>query len=67
MTKTRSSRWTEEDEDEEDLLDRGFIVVSEGIAWGPFEEPNAALAFALKNAPDMLFKLHVLMNPDLLE
>lgn len=44
-------------------FERGFIVVAEGLAWGPFLLPEHALGFALKHQPDTMFKLMPLLNP----
>ena len=56
-----------EDDDYDFALDRGFIVVADGLAWGPFEKPEGALGFALKHKPDNLFKLMPLLNPAIVD
>lgn len=64
------SRTDYEDDDETnygDSIDRGFIVVVDGLAWGPFEKPEGALGFALKHKPDNLFKLMPLLNPAIVD
>jgi len=54
-------------EDEEFDIDRGIIVVVDGMAWGPFLLPEQALGWAMKHKPDMLFKLMPLLNPSIVE
>lgn len=58
--RVRGSHGTEE-------FDHGIIVIVDGLAWGPFEQPDHALAFALKFRPDNLFKLMHLVSPDIID
>lgn len=58
----------EDDEDDDsDGVDRGIIVIVDGIAWGPFTLPEQALGWALKHKPDNMFKLMPLVNPAIVD
>lgn len=59
----RNSLYQETDDDDWDAIDRGIIVVVDGMAWGPFRLPEQALGWALKHKPDNMFKLMPLLNP----
>jgi len=64
--------WTDREDDDNDdgdivEIDRGIIVVVDGMAWGPFLIPEQALGWALKHKPDMLFKLMPLLNPAIVD
>jgi hypothetical protein len=64
MKDMEMKHWLDDDDDDRDFsIDRGIIVVVEGMAWGPFELPEQALGWALKHKPDNLFKLMPLLNP----
>lgn len=64
--KNRSFQETDEDEDW-DTIDRGIVVMVDGMCWGPFRLPEQALGWALKHKPDNLFKLMPLLNPAIVE
>ena len=62
--------WTDrEDDDNQDVVevDRGIIVIVDGLAWGPFPIPEQALGWALKHKPDNMFKLMQLLNPAIVD
>lgn len=64
MKDIEMKHWLDDDDDDRDFsVDRGIIVVVEGMAWGPFQYPEQALGWALKYKPDNLFKLMPLLNP----
>lgn len=64
MKDIEMKHWLDDDDDDRDFsVDRGIIVVVEGMAWGPFQHPEQALGWALKYKPDNLFKLMPLLNP----
>ena len=64
----RNLPYQEIDEDEADIeIDRGIIVIVDGMAWGPFLLPEQALGWALKHKPDNLFKLMPLLNPAIVD
>lgn len=70
MNDLRKTHLFEIDEDDDDDLaeiDRGIIVVVEGMAWGPFLLPEHALGWALKHKPDAMFKLMPLLNPSIVD
>lgn len=45
----------------------GIVVIVNEEVWGPFMFPDEAMAFALRNFKDEIYKLKTLMDPDLLD
>lgn len=62
-----SRSYQETDDDLDFEVDRGIIVIVDGMAWGPFRLPEQALGWALAHKPDNLFKLMPLLNPAIVD
>lgn len=45
----------------------GIVVIINDEVWGPFLFPDEALAFAIRNFKDDLYKIRSLMDPELLD
>lgn len=50
---------------DDEPVDRGIIVVVDGLAFGPFQLPEQALGWALQHKPDNIYKLMPLLNPSI--